>query len=151
MSILQAGTRLMYNPTAGTTPAAQVAGASIPSTWVQILNLVSLDDVRTQECTEFDDSDLENTGPVPNAWYGPGWLTFTKKKNAGTAALRVLAASGAKVSIAVIYADGSIDYALSVRIINTSSGKGTAGDFSHKVPESYKASADGAVIFLDHV
>jgi len=149
-TVKQAGTRIAYNSTLAGTLAAQGPLASIPSGWTLVPNILALSDLKPKDTNVFDDSSLEDTAQVVDIEYRAGMGSFTKKKNAVSPALFTLADAGTKVNIAVIYADGSAHVATSARFVCQSAGKANAGDFQHKVEESWQMVPDTFFVFQDH-
>src|SRR4051812_18308519 len=126
MSLMQ-GTSLWY-ATAGTSWTAVAAGASPASPWVQVTGGVNIR-VTPHEVDKYDTAPLESTTRSPQRDLTPGNITFTLDQAATQSkALRDLCDAGTKKAVAVVYLDGTADYAANARLYATQS-EAQKGDF----------------------
>ena len=148
MSTGAPGTRIAYN-TANTAFTPIAAGASLPGGWTQVLNLKDVDP-KLNDTEEYDDSSLEDTGPIPAQVVKPGSWSFAKKRNAQTNTLLGFCDGSTKKAWIIVYADGATLYIASGVLSSTSAGKATAGDFKSKVEEAYKITGMAVTVPADH-
>lgn len=131
------GARVAYHLTENTAFTAIAAGASLPSGWVQVLNVQEVDTV-PNTIEDYDDGDLEDQVEVPAQTVKPGKMTFTKKKNSQSVTLRAMVDGSTKNAWVVVWDDGTTEWAGSARLKCPSAGRASNGDLKAKVLEQWE-------------
>ena len=126
------GTRAFYAPP--DTSWTAVAAAAYPTTpWVEVTRGTSVE-VKGDDVEKFDDSTLNDLAPLPDVELKPGGATFSREKDANSAAIRALV--GVSKKFAFVYRDGTAEVGIG-KLLCTSPGRASKG-FANKVEESYE-------------
>lgn len=153
------GTRLCYHATKTTLMSAQVAGASLPSGWVQVLNVQNVDPTKNV-IESYDDGDLEDAVEVPAQIVKPGKITFDRKKSSDTTSqsltLQALCDGSTRYAWAIVYPDGTVCQTSVTtnkeggRLVSSSGGKASNGDLKSKAMESYEIQGLAELRWIEH-
>ena len=132
------GTRV-YRAALASSWVALAAGAYPSSPWTEVTRGVSIDP-KGDEVEKFDNSTLGDTSPLPAIETKPGGLTFTREKDANSAALRAICDGGVtKYEWAVVFVDGTAETCTGY-LTCTNPGRASRG-FANRVEEAYEVVA----------